>query len=95
MFGYGGFDVFIIAGFLALQYFFSTRNSVYWGGVIPVIFVVWRTWIFINNDERVLSYVLVLLLGLAFLIGGWTKGRKSLTERTKKELNRMKSLDMK
>lgn len=95
MFGYGAYDLFIIAGFLGIQYFFSTRNSLYWGGVIPVIFVVWRTWIFVTNDERVLSYVLVLLLGLAFLIGGWAEGRKSLTERRKKELNKMKSLDMK
>lgn len=95
MFGYGGYDVFIIAGFLGLQYFFSTRNSVYWGGIIPVIFVVWRTWLFFANNESFLSYVLVLILGLAFLIGGWVNGRKSLIEQRKKELNKMKSFDMK
>jgi len=31
MFGFGFYDVFIIAGILGVQYFFSTRNSVYWG----------------------------------------------------------------
>ncbi|WP_256860574.1 hypothetical protein [Paraliobacillus ryukyuensis] len=95
MFGFGFYDVFIIAGILGVQYFLSTRNSVYWGGVIPLVFVVWRTWIFFNENEKFLSYALILLLGLAFLIGGWYEGRKALHKKRKQELDKMKSHDMK
>jgi len=95
MFGFGFFDVFIIAAILGVQYFLSSRNSVYWGGLIPLVFVVWRTWILINEDENFLAYVLILLVGLAFLIGGWYEGRKALHEKRKQELDKMKSYDMK
>ncbi len=95
MFGYGLYDVFIIAGILGIQYFLSTRNSVYWGAFIPIIFLVWRSWILFNSNESILGHVLILLLGLAFLIGGWTEGRKSFHESRKKELEKMQSHDMK
>ncbi|MCJ7842119.1 hypothetical protein MUB24_14640 [Lederbergia sp. NSJ-179] len=95
MFGYGVYDVLIIAGFLGIQHFFSTRNNVYWGGVIPVIFVVWRTWVFFTENQSFLKYVLILLVGLAFLIGGWHEGRKALQKRRKQELDKMKSRDLK
>ncbi|WP_273126219.1 hypothetical protein [Bacillus weihaiensis] len=95
MFGYGFYDVFIIAGILGLHYFLSTRNSVYWGGFIPLLFVVWRTWLLIDGSESFLSYVLMLILGLAFLIGGWYKGRVDLQNKIKQELDKMKSHDLK
>ncbi|MGN7313544.1 hypothetical protein ACTHQ4_20875 [Alkalicoccobacillus gibsonii] len=94
MFGYGAFDLFLYAGFLGIQYFLSTRNSLFWGGLLPVVFIIWRTWIFFTNGESLLSFVIVLLLGLAFLISGWVTGRKALSERRKKELNKMKTLDI-
>jgi len=95
MFGFGFYDVFIIAGILGVQYFFSTRNSVYWGGLIPLVFVIWRTWILFNENEKFLSYVLILILGLAFLIGEWYEGRNALHKKTKQELDKMSSHDMK
>lgn len=95
MFGFGFWDVFIIAGILGVQYFLSTRNSVYWGGLIPVAFIVWRTWILFSSNEKFLSYVLILLLGLAFLISGWHEGRRALLKRREQELDKMKSYDLK
>ncbi|KKB37196.1 hypothetical protein [Bacillus thermotolerans] len=95
MFGFGFYDVFIIAGILGVQHFLSTRNSVYWGGLIPLVFVIWRTWIFFNENEKFLAYVLILLIGLAFLIGGWYEGRKALHKKRNQELDKMKSYDMK
>lgn len=47
-----------------------------------------------TNGESLISFVIVLLLGLAFLISGWVTGRKALSERRKKELNKMKTLDI-
>lgn len=67
MFGFGFYDVFIIAGILGVQHFLSTRDSVYWGALIPLVFVIWRTWILFNENENLLAYVLILLVGLAFL----------------------------
>ncbi|WP_121641198.1 hypothetical protein [Virgibacillus sp. Bac330] len=95
MFGFGFFDAFIAAGLFGLQYFLSSRNSVYWGGIIPLLFVVWRTWTFVNENEKLLHYVLILSVGLAFLIGGWYEGRNVVREKRKQELNKMKSYDMK
>lgn len=95
MFGFGFYDVFIIAGILGVQHFLATRNSIYWGGLIPLVYVVWRTWIFFNGNEKFLSYVLILLVGLAFLIGGWYEGRKALHKKRKQELDKMRFQDMK
>ncbi|GGK08918.1 hypothetical protein GCM10007063_34210 [Lentibacillus kapialis] len=58
MFGLGFYNVFIIAGILGVQYFFSTRDSVYWGALIPLIFIVWRTWLLFTGNENILAYVL-------------------------------------
>ncbi len=95
MFGFGFYDVLIIAGILGVQYFLSTRNSVYWGALIPAVYVVWRTWVFIAEDQKFLSYVFILLLGLAFLIGEWHQGRKAHRKKIERELELMKSQDMK
>jgi len=95
MFGYGSYDVLIIAAILGIQHILSTRNNIYWGGLIPVIFVIWYTSLFFINNEKFLSYILILILGLAFLIGEWVNGRNSLIKRRKKELDKMKSFDMK
>lgn len=94
MFGFGFYDVFIIAGILGIQYFLSTRNSVYWGGLIPLVFIVWRTWILWNENENFLHFTLILLLGLAFLLAGWYEGRKALHKKRKQELDKMRSFDM-
>ncbi|MEK4800696.1 hypothetical protein MHI02_03755 [Oceanobacillus sp. FSL K6-0118] len=95
MFGFGFYDVFIIAGILGVQHFLSTRDSVYWGALIPLVFVIWRTWILFNENENLLAYVLILLVGLAFLFGGWYEGRKALQKKRKQELDKMKSHDIK
>lgn len=78
-----------------MQYFFSTRNNVYWGAIIPVLFVTWLTWrLFTTHIESILAYVLILLVGLAFLTGQWYSGRESLHKQRKKELNKMKTHDI-
>lgn len=95
MFGFGFYDVLIIAGFLGIQYFLSTRNSVYWGAVIPVLLVSWLTWMLLTaRIDSVLAYILILITGLIFLSMEWSEGRKALHRRRIKELAKMKSQDM-
>ena len=89
------YRVFIIAGVLAVQFFLSTRNNTYWGALLPVAYIVFVTWMLITNRmDSAISYFLVLLLGLLFLIAEWSGGRKYLVEKRKKELEKMKIHDM-
>ena len=93
---FGFYGVFIIAGVLAVQFFFSTRNNAYLGAILPVAYIVFLTWILVTNRiESTIGYVLYLLLGLLFLIAEWNGGRKYLREKRKKELDKMKTRDMK
>lgn len=94
MFGFGIYDVLIIAGILGVQHFLSSRESVYWGALIPLVFVGWRTWLFFTENGNFLSYILILLVGLAFLIGGWYEGRKALHKKREQELKKMRAHDL-
>jgi len=95
MFGVGDiYDVLIIAGFLGVQYFLASRNSFYWGAILPIAFLIWRVFIIFTTDGKILSHVLIMLLGLAFLIGQWTAGRKALKEKQKQELEKMATKDL-
>ncbi|RMB03845.1 hypothetical protein ATH33_0294 [Thermoactinomyces vulgaris] len=81
----GFYGVFIIAGVLAVQFFFSTRNKAYWGAILPVAYIVLLTWMLISNRiESTIGYVLYLLPGLLFLIAEWNGGRKYFHEKRKK-----------
>lgn len=85
----------IVVGVLAFQFFLSTRNNIYWGAILPVAYTVFLTWMYIAKDlGSILSYVLILLVGLLFLMMEWNGGRKYLHEKRKKELDKMKLLDI-
>ena len=95
MFGFGIYDVFIIAAFLGIQYFLSTRNNAYWGVVVPIIFASWLTWYFrAGGIDKLLAYILILIIGLLFLFEQWNLGRKSLKKKREKELVKMQSHDL-
>ncbi|WP_431803237.1 hypothetical protein [Halobacillus andaensis] len=87
--------VFIIVGSLALQYFLSTRDQVYWGVVIPVVYTGAIIWMHIAGViESFIAVTLYVLLGLFFLFLEWKRGRKSLVSKRNKELEKMKTYDM-
>lgn len=89
------YGVFIIAGILAVQFFFSTRNNIYLGAILPVAYIVFLTWLFVTNRiESTIGFILYLLLGMLFLCVEWNGGRKYLREKRKKELDKMKTPDM-
>ena len=93
---FGFYGVFMFASVLAVQYFFSTRNHVYWGAILPVAYIVMLTWLLLSNRlESTIGYVLYLMLGLFFLVAEWKAGRKYLQEKRKKELAQIKTRDMK
>lgn len=89
------YRLFIIVGVLAAQYFLSTRNSRYWGAIMPVAYFVYLTWTFVTNRlESPIAYILILLIGMLFLLAEWSSGRKSLHEKRKKELDKMTTHDL-
>lgn len=89
------YRILIIIGVLAVQYFLSSRNNVYWGAVIPAAYIVFITWMFMTGRiNSPLAFALILLIGLLFLIGEWSSGRKYLNQKTKKELDKIKTYDM-
>lgn len=93
---FGFYNAFIVAGFLAVQFFFSTRNNVYWGSVIPGAYIVFLIWMFVTHRiENTVALILYLLLGLLFLIVEWNAGRKYLSQKRKKELDKIKTHDLK
>ncbi|RKQ30244.1 hypothetical protein [Oceanobacillus halophilus] len=79
----------------AVQYFLSTRHSVYWGAIVPVLFLTGMTWMFITNRiESIIAFLILLVVGMIFLIEQWSRGRKSLKKNRSKELDKMKKLDI-
>ncbi len=48
-----------------------------------------------NRIESTMGFILYLLLGMLFLCAEWNGGRKYLHEKIKKELDKMKTHDMK
>ncbi len=77
---------------LAAQYFLSSRNSIYLGFIVPILVVGVLTWmLFTNLIGSMLSYTLIVLLLLVFLLEQWFNGRKALHETTQKERDQFKS----
>lgn len=90
------YGVFIGAGILAVQFFFSTRNNIYWGAILPVAYIVFLIWMFVTNRiESTMGFILYLLLGMLFLGAEWNGGRKYIHGKRKKELDKMKTHDIK
>ena len=95
MFGFGDiYDVLIIVVLLGVQYFLASRKSIYWGALLPLGFLIWRIYLIVTTNNNILAQVILLLLGLAFLYGQWVSGRKSVKEKQKKELRKIKVRDI-
>jgi hypothetical protein len=77
-----------------LQYFLAKRESVYWGFLIPVIFIGTMTYYVLAGQVKVLSAFLVVVVGVAFLMEEWFRGRKDLKKERTQELDKMKSQDI-
>jgi hypothetical protein len=88
-------ELLIVVITLACQYFLSSRANVYWGCIIPVVYICVLTWMFrIGNIESPLTFILYMLLGLVPLIGQWFIGRKAFEIKRKSELEKMSIHDI-
>ncbi|MEH7461896.1 hypothetical protein V7166_07350 [Bacillus thuringiensis] len=93
---YGFLIALILVG---LQYFLSRRENVYFGMALPVLYVVTLLYLWISEiffvKGNTISFIFVILGGLVILLGIWVKGRESLKDKRKKELEKMKTQDIK
>ncbi|MDM5291894.1 hypothetical protein QUF81_01140 [Peribacillus simplex] len=87
----------IFIGIMGVQFFLSRRNNAYWGAILPVLYLVfifgWLSNRMVNGNT--FSLIIVAIGGLAILLGEWSNGRESLKKKRKKELEKMKTLDIK
>ncbi|UIJ69960.1 hypothetical protein LW858_32050 (plasmid) [Bacillus cereus] len=97
MFRLYGFLIAILL--IGLQYFLSRRENVYWGLCLPILYVITLLYLGVTEVLTVkgntLIFIIIILGGLAILLGIWIKGREDLKNKQKKELDRMKTKDMK
>jgi len=85
---YGWLIAIVIIG---VQFFLSRRTNVYWGAILPVVYLFSIKWLFFRRigEENTLYLILAAIGGLAFLLSVWIKGRESLKKRRKKELEKI------
>ena len=95
MFGFSDItNVLIFAVCLGCQYFLSSRHNMFWGALLPAAFVIWRGTLLFTTNDKVLAQILILIIGLAFLLGQWVQGRKAFKIKQEKELLKMKAHDL-
>lgn len=82
---------------LVLQHFLSSREQVWLGAIIPIIYVAIVGSLLIVGQLEVNSSRDAYFLGAGLLIflGIWAEGRSSFKKKRKKELDKMKAFDIK
>lgn len=82
---------------LAIQHFLSMRNNVWWGAIMPTVYIVLMFYLKLSGKANELErdFWFIAILGTVILLSTWTSGRQSLIKKRKKELEKMKSRDLK
>lgn len=82
---------------LATQHFLSTRNSVWWGAIMPTGYIAFMVYLKLSGlaNELDRDFWFIAFIGTAILLSTWTSGRESLAKKRKKELEKMQSHDLK
>ncbi|MBO0994889.1 hypothetical protein [Bacillus sp. SD088] len=81
---------------LVVQHFLSTREKAFWGAVLPVCFVALMMYLrFGGGVVGEKDFWFILTLGTVILLSIWTSGRETLKKSRKRELDKMKSHDLK
>ncbi|SDK48141.1 hypothetical protein SAMN05216187_10955 [Jeotgalicoccus aerolatus] len=81
---------------IGVQFYLSRRKYVYWGAILPVLYIVFIVgWFFKKfGEEDTLSLILAGVGGLAFLLSLWINGRDYLKKKRKKELEKIELQDI-
>ncbi|WP_244833760.1 hypothetical protein [Clostridium sp. BJN0001] len=76
------------------QYFLSTRKSVLFGAILPVLFGIFLITMQIIDNDFIGKMTYQSVIGFLVLISIWTEGREKVKRNKKKELEKMKAKDL-
>lgn len=81
---------------LGVQFFLARRTSVFWGAVLPVMYLIYiYGWLFERYGEgNTVSLVLAAFGGVVILLSIWINGRESLKRKRRKELEKINLQDI-
>ncbi|WP_232698453.1 hypothetical protein [Brevibacillus daliensis] len=93
------FQFLIALAIIGVQYILSRRNNVYWGAILPVVYVMtfvylWLFGTYFTNRGVTFDLLLAIFGGEVVLLGTWVKGREALKKKRKKELEKMELQDI-
>lgn len=76
---------------IGIQFYLSRKENVYWGAILPVLYLVFIVGWFIKKfgEVETLTLLLAAVGGLAFLLSIWINGRDSLKKKIKKEMEKI------
>ncbi|MED0661185.1 MULTISPECIES: hypothetical protein [Bacillus] len=82
---------------LVFQYLISKRGHVLVGAILPLLYIGFFIYAYMNNifpESSGRAILAALLGGTVLLVSGWIKGRESLSKKRKKELEKIKAKDL-
>ncbi|MFJ7747527.1 hypothetical protein [Peribacillus sp. NPDC097295] len=90
------YGLLIILLVIALQHLFSTRENPYWGALLPILYLLSLVYVIMTGilEGNIMKFTLLAVVGEFFLIGYWISGRKNISIKRKKELEKMKIQDI-
>lgn len=79
-----------------LQKYLSSRKKVWLGAILPFLYLVGVITFFTKNEVPFFSsHIIPFSLFFTIMLGAWITGYESRKKKEKKELDKMKSYDMK
>lgn len=81
---------FICAG----QYLLSTRKKAFWGGILPILWIVFVVTMSIIKETFLKNMMFQSFIMLFILLCMWDEGRKKVKSDQQKELDKMKAKDL-
>ena len=83
-------------GLRPARVFFSENHKSYWGIILPLLYLATLVFAQISGiiEWSILGLILMAIVGELFLLGSWMTGRKDLSNKRKKELEKMKTQDI-
>lgn len=86
----------IAIGIMLIQLFLSRRTNVYWGAIIPVLYLVYIfNWVIERVGKvNMLTLILIAVGGLAILFDLWISGREYSKKKRKKESEKIALQDL-
>ena len=84
-----GWTIAIIS--IGAQFYLSRRANVYWGAILPLLYVTYIVWWYFKNIDEVntFSHIFAIVAGLAFFLSVWINGREAVKTKRKKELEKI------